>query len=237
MNKLEQRIKYQFKNREVLKQALTHSSYGYEKGKPHNERLEFLGDAILGFVISEWLFSHHPDADEGVLSKQKSALVSEETLAKKALELGLGSLLNLGKGELRSGGKSKPSILSDAVEALIAAVERDGGFTHAQQLIWRLFEPELEQELLVLKNDQDFKSLLQEKTQEMGLGFPEYKIKNITGPEHKRVFQFELMVGEVKGPIGKGTSKKRAQQESARKALADERFWEKIESRNKKERS
>lgn len=230
MKKLEALLGYKFKNKDILKQALTHSSYGYEKSVPHNERLEFLGDAILGFVIAEKLFSLHPDVDEGVLSKQKSAVVSEETLARKAIQLDIGSQLHLGRGESKSGGREKNSILSDAVEAIIAAVERDGGFEPARELVLRLFTEELEQELLVLKNDQDLKSLLQEKTQKLGFGFPEYHVKQIQGPEHSRIFQYEIVIAGIKGACGQGSSKKRAQQDCARKVLSDETYWAKIES-------
>lgn len=228
MKQIETLIGYTFKDKAILKQALTHASYGYEKGVPHNERLEFLGDAILGAVIAEYLFTQHPDVDEGVLSKQKSAIVSEETLAKKANQLNLGKALLLGKGEMRSGGHLKPSILSDAFEAIIAAVERDSGFEAARKFVNRLFQPELQQELLVLKNDQDFKSLLQERTQKMGLGFPIYKMDKVLGPEHDRSFCFKIQIAGIDGPFGEGSSKKRAQQECARKALDDPNFWSKI---------
>ena len=225
MSSLEEKIGYRFKRGELLQQALTHSSFGYENSCPHNERLEFLGDAILGYVVSRKLFEHFPEKDEGTLSKLKSVLVSSQTLAKKAKLLGLGPDLRLGKGETRAGGHKKKSILSDAVEALIGAISLDGGPEAAERFIGFLYNDEIKDASIEIKNAVDFKTLLQEKLQEHALGLPDYSLVKEEGPAHDRRFLMQVSVGTFHGPMGRGKSKKSAQQECARLLLEDESFW------------
>ncbi|CAM2066804.1 ribonuclease III [Sulfidibacter corallicola] len=225
MDEFQEIINYQFRNKDLLLQALTHSSYGYEKSVPHNERLEFLGDSILGYVVSRNLFLQFRDENEGTLSKLKSVLVSSKTLARKAKQIGLGKVLRLGKGERKAGGSAKTSILADAVEALIGAVSLDGGLEKADEFIHFLLGDDIANATLEIKNSVDFKTLLQEKLQEQGLGLPRYILESEEGPAHNRIFRVRAEVGDYQGPSGNGSSKKNAQQESARLFLDDERFW------------
>jgi len=221
----EQKINYKFVNRDLLTEALTHSSFGYENGSAYNERLEFLGDAILGFVISRELFNRYRHENEGTLSKLKSVLVSAKSLAKKAREIRLGEYLRLGKGEDKAGGRKKPSILADGLEALIGAVVQDGGLDAGDRLIRFLFMEEIANVTLEVKNKIDFKTLLQERLQEQSLGLPTYDVTSEEGPAHARRFLVRVKVGDYLGPIGRGTSKKNAQQECAKHLLEDEQFW------------
>ncbi|CAM2007885.1 ribonuclease III [Acanthopleuribacter pedis] len=230
MDRLEEIIQYRFDKKELLLQALTHSSYGYERSVPHNERLEFLGDSILGYVVSRNLYLQFPNKNEGTLSKLKSVLVSSKTLARKAKEIQLGEVLRLGRGERKAGGHKKTSILADAVEALIGAVSLDGGLDKADELINVLFGEDIANATIEIKNAVDFKTLLQEKLQEQGLGLPKYILKSEEGPAHSRVFRVCAEVGGYAGPVGEGTSKKNAQQESARLLLDDTNFWNEVES-------
>lgn len=221
-------IEYQFNNRALLDEALTHSSYGYENQTPFNERLEFLGDAILGYVVARELFVHFPTENEGTLSKLKSVLVSADTLAKKAKALGLGANLRLGKGELKAGGRRKRSILADAVEALIGAVAMDGGLPAAEAMILAMFGNEISSATLEIKHSTDFKTLLQERLQEQSLGLPTYRVIQEEGPPHDRRFRVQVFVADYCGPVGLGTSKKNAQQDCARLLLDDTCFWDEV---------
>lgn len=231
MEALEQRIRYRFKQPEHLVEALTHSSYGYENQTSYNERLEFLGDAILGYVISKALFLRFPKEPEGVLSKMKSVLVSAPFLAKKARDIGLGENLRLGKGENKAGGRRKPSILADAMEAVIGAIALDGGMEEAESFINLLFEEDVQNASLEIKNAVDFKTLLQERLQEYGLGLPKYVLDREEGPAHNRRFCVHVEIADYKGPSAVGTSKKNAQQECARKFIEERAFWERYESK------
>jgi len=226
MQALEQIIDYAFADKNLLVEALTHSSYGYEKHCAFNERLEFLGDAILGYVISHELYCTFPQQQEGNLSKLKSVLVSSQSLAVKAREISLGDFLRLGKGEDKGGGRTKTSILADAMEALIGAVELDGGLEASRSLILKLYHQDIQGATLDIKNNVDFKTLLQEKLQEQGLGLPRYAVAGEEGPAHDRRFRVRVSVAGHEGPIGIGTSKKNAQQESARLLLEDTHFWQ-----------
>lgn len=225
MQALEEIIGYKFKQTQLLVEALTHSSYGYENQCSFNERLEFLGDSILGYVISHELYCTFPRQQEGNLSKLKSVLVSSTNLAEKAREIGLGEFLHLGKGEAKGGGREKTSILADAMEALIGAVELDGGLEASRTFILKLYQKDIQGATLDIKNNVDFKTLLQEKLQEQGLGLPRYTVAHEDGPAHNRRFQVQVMVASHKGPVGIGTSKKNAQQECARLLLEDAHFW------------
>lgn len=226
MASFEERIGYTFKNRALLEEALTHSSFGYENQSSYNERLEFLGDAILGYVVSRELFSHFPEKDEGLLSKLKSVLVSSRTLAKKARDIGLADMLRLGKGETKAGGHKKSSIRADALEALIGAISLDGGLQEAKDFIVRILGEDIYSATIDIKNATDFKTLLQEKLQHRAWGLPTYTLIKEEGPAHKRLFLMEISVGNYKGPMGEGSSKKNAQQDAARQLLEDETFWQ-----------
>ena len=226
MEALEETIQYHFKQKPLLEEALTHSSYGYEMNCPHNERLEFLGDAILGYVVSQKLFLDFPEDPEGTLSKMKSVLVSAPMLEQKAREIQLGASLRLGKGERKAGGHKKRSILADAMEALIGAISLDGGFVEAERFIYRLFDDDLRDVSRDIKDTVDFKTLLQERLQELGLGLPNYVLVREEGPAHNRRFFVYAEIAGYKGPEAMGTSKKTAQQECARLLLNDNKFWD-----------
>ncbi|MBW1734915.1 MAG: ribonuclease III [Deltaproteobacteria bacterium] len=218
---LEKNLGYSFRNAELLAQALCHSSYVNEhahQGLKDNERLEFLGDAVLDLVISHILMFRFKEVTEGELSKFRALVVDEAGLYRVGVGLGLGDYLLLGKGEEQSGGREKPSILADATEALIGAIYLDAGFNKAMEVIEKLFAPLLER---VGTGDliHDFKSLLQEFTQQSCKVLPRYRLIKEAGPAHDRNFQVELT---LKGEIlarGEGKSKKEAEQHAARRAL------------------
>jgi len=220
-----EQLRYRFRDEALSQQALTHSSYGNENHCSHYERLEFLGDSILGFLIAQELFQRYPEAGEGDLSKQKSVLVSTPSLAAKARELDLARHLRIGEGERRSGGYEKESILADLVESVIAALFLDGGLERARSFVLGLFQEELSLPDLNLKESQDFKTLLQERLQGRGWPLPEYAIVLEEGPAHHRVFAAEVQIGGFCGPRGMGRTKKAAHQDAARLLLQDESFW------------
>jgi ribonuclease-3 len=210
---------------ELLQLALTHRSYAYENGGlPTNERLEFLGDSVLGVVITETLYRSHPDLSEGRLAKLRAAVVNARALAEVALTIGLGEHVFLGKGEEATGGRGKASILSDTVEAVIGAVYLSGGFENAAALIHRLFDPMLDA-AAALGAGLDWKTSLQELSAEHELGVPEYLIED-DGPDHAKVFTARVRVGRQVYGHGVGRSKKEAEQqaaESAYRALSADR--------------
>jgi ribonuclease-3 len=218
LDALERAIDYCFLDRGLLRQALTHPSYANERGDSrHYERLEFLGDAVLGLIASEWLYQRYPEAPEGELAKLKSFLVSAPALSRYARQLGIGPLLMLGVGEDRSGGREKASILADATEALFCAVFLDGGLTAARALIAAV----LERSMSARQDDQrlDAKTRLQELLQARGLGLPSYELVEEAGPGHDKVFTVECRLAAE--PIGRaeGKSKKVAEQGAAAAAL------------------
>lgn len=229
MTSFEERIGYTFQNRALIAEALTHSSFGYENQSAYNERLEFLGDAILGYVVSRELFTQFPDKNEGILSKLKSVLVSSKTLARKSRDIGLAEMLRLGKGETKAGGHKKTSIRADALEALIGAISLDGGLGEAEKFILNILGEEIRSATIDIKNATDFKTLLQEKLQHRAWGLPTYTLEQEDGPAHKRVFRMRISVGKHQGPMGEGSSKKNAQQDAARQLLEDKIFWETYE--------
>jgi ribonuclease-3 len=216
---LQPRLSYTFKDEELLERALTHKSYANEhKRTSDNERMEFLGDAVLGLVVSEHLMYSCPDATEGDLSRLRAAIVSEPALASVARDIGLGNFLLLGKGEDQSGGRDKDSLLADCLEALIASVYLDGDYDAAEALIFLLFES-------VIKTTcdigmlHDYKTSLQEICQERLKQLPEYRVVSETGPDHQKEFEMEVWIkGELYGR-GTGKSKKEAEQGAAREAL------------------
>lgn len=202
---------------ELLQLALTHRSYAYENGNlPTNERLEFLGDSVLGVVVTETLYLRHPDLSEGRLAKLRAACVNARALAEVARTIGVGEHLLLGKGEESTGGRGKSSILSDTVEALIGAVYLSGGFEEATRVVHLLFDPMLEA-AAALGAGLDWKTSLQELCAEHELGVPEYVIE-AEGPDHMKTFTARVRVGERLHGHGVGRSKKEAEQQAAESA-------------------
>jgi len=217
---LENRLGYTFRNRYLLEEALTHRSSTNEVsgGIADNQRLEFFGDSILGFLISHFLFVRFPDAREGDLTRMRAALVDEQNLFAVAARLDLGSFLVLGKGEERSGGREKRSILADACEAVIAAVFLDGGIRAARKVVRQLFE---ESDNTALSGAaRDYKSELQELVQSRSAPAPKYELTGVDGPDHEKVYTVSVLLDGVPAGSGSGRSKKEAQQAAAREALA-----------------
>ena len=202
---------------ELLERALTHRSFAYENGGlPTNERLEFLGDSVLGVVVTETLYRNHPDLSEGRLAKLRAAVVNARALAEVARTIGLGTHIMLGRGEEATGGRQKSSILSDTVEAVIGAVYLSGGFEAAAGVIHLLFDPLMEA-AAGLGAGLDWKTSLQELSAEHALGVPEYVIED-TGPDHEKTFTAKVRVGEELYGHGTGRSKKEAEQQAAETA-------------------
>jgi ribonuclease-3 len=214
-------LDYSFKNEELLSQAFRHPSYVYEKDDPgvsDNQRLEFLGDAVINLAISHLLMESFPEMKEGDLSKYRASLVSESGLHFIARELELGDYLLLGKGEERTNGRKKPSILTDALEALIGAIYLDGGFTDVLRVIEGIFSPLLNR-IGLGGSINDFKTELQEYSQEAFQSTPEYRLEKETGPDHNKTFYVAVYLkGNVLGR-GEGKSKKEAEQRAAKEAL------------------
>ncbi len=222
LHQLEERLGYTFTNIELLRGALYHSSYANEHramGVSSNERLEFLGDAVLGFVSADFLYRKHPDLPEGELTRIRAALVCEESLYEVAQGLHLGDYLLLGKGEESGGGRKRPSIQADAVEAMLAAVYLDGGMAAASSLIHRVLL-EAEKEETVEERRKDYKTALQELVQRQANQDLTYRMAGETGPDHNKTFVAEVLLnGELIG-TGTGHSKKEAEQDAAGAALA-----------------
>jgi ribonuclease III len=219
---LQQAIGYRFRDRGLLEHAMTHTSRANEDvsgGVADNESMEFLGDALLGFVIADVLFREFPDYDEGRKSKTKAAIVSTATLARQAERLQLGDHLLLGRGEEKTGGRRKQALLGDGYEALIAAIYLDGGIEHARAFIVREFAPLLDEARRVGVSGQDYKSALQELLQSRDLGLPEYRLIGTLGPDHRKQFEIEVLVKGERLAVASGASKKEAEQDAARLAL------------------
>ena len=202
---------------ELLDRALTHRSFAYENGGlPTNERLEFLGDAVLGVVVTDTLFRTHLDLSEGRLAKLRAAVVNARALAEVARTIGLGEHVKLGRGEETTGGRNKASILSDTVEAVIGAVYLSGGFEAASTVVHLLFDP-LMATAARLGAGLDWKTSLQELSAEHALGVPEYVIED-EGPDHEKTFSAQVQVGSSLYGHGTGRSKKEAEQQAAETA-------------------
>jgi ribonuclease-3 len=219
---LQRTIGYRFRDRGLLEHAMTHTSRANEDvsgGVRDNESLEFLGDAVLGFVIADLLFNEFPDRDEGQKSKIKAALVSTVTLARLAERLSLGDHLLLGRGEEKTGGRRKQALLADGYEALIAAVYLDGGIEHARAFVAREFGALLADARDAGATGQDYKSALQELVQARNAPLPEYRLVGTLGPDHRKLFQVEVVVRGEPLAEATGASKKEAEQEAARLAL------------------
>ena len=211
-------IQYEFRDISLLRQALTHSSYANEcrnKAFKDNERLEFLGDAVLEIVTSEYLFRTYPDKPEGEMSRNRASIVCEQTLDLCAKPLGLSDYLYLGKGEDATGGRKRPSILSDALEAVIGAIYLDGGFSEAQTFVHRFILNDVEHKQLY----SDCKTKIQEYAQAHKLGNPDYRLTGSEGPDHNKTFFVDLYLKDEKISSASGHSKKAAEQQAAYKAL------------------
>ena len=218
LKELQQTIGYMFKKEYLLKQAVTHSSYAHEtmiKEVVDNERLEFLGDAVLELVSSEFLFQTHPDMKEGNMTKLRASLVCEQSLASCAREINLGSYLLLGKGEDLTGGRERDSILSDAWEAIIGAMYLDGGFTSAKEFILKYVLKDIENKKLFY----DSKTILQEVIQNEYKQSLHYMLLSEEGPDHNKVFTVQAYMNQTPLRIGKGKTKKAAEQEAAYQSL------------------
>ncbi|MCG5055568.1 MAG: ribonuclease III [Myxococcales bacterium] len=217
---LEQQLQHRFRNPALCEQALTHKSWvneNQEARRAHNERLEFLGDAVLALVVSDLLMKRHPDSSEGELSKTRAAVVNEAGLTRVAEALSLGQWVFLGRGEEQAGGRSKPSILADALEALIGAVFVDAGFPAAHATVDGLFGERILEAQKVA--GRDYKSRLQELSQAAMKVAPSYTVVGQSGPEHDTMFEVAVQIGGREFARASGRSKKSAQQAAAARAL------------------
>ena len=220
VKELEQKIGYVFKDKSLIERALMHSSYTNEKHLKKyecNERLEFLGDAVLELVSSAYLFNEFPKVSEGELTKTRASMVCEPSLAMCARDIGLGDYLLLGKGEEATGGRKRDSITSDAMEALIGAIYLDGGFTNAKEFIYRFVLTDLEDKKLFY----DSKTILQEMVQAEKAGEIAYRVVKTEGPDHSKSFYVEVLIGDCVYGEGKGRTKKAAEQQAAYHAILD----------------
>lgn len=218
MKDLEMKIGYKFNNKDYLMEALTHSSFANERHKNLNcnERLEFLGDAVLSIISADFLFHQYPDMPEGQLSKLRSSLVCTDSLSKFAREIHLGDYLFLGKGETNTGGADRPSILENAFEALIAAIYLDGGMKCAEQFVLSFLTKAVENHDVSFK---DYKTMLQEIIQQNPSENVNYVLVGESGPDHDKVFEVEVHLNSNVIGKGKGKSKKSAEQAAAKEAL------------------
>lgn len=215
---LEQKINYSFKNRQLLRQALTHSSCANEQkiNKYEDyERLEFLGDAVLELISSDYIYGEHPEMSEGKMTKYRSSIVCEPALAFCAREIGLESYILLGKGEEATGGRNRDSIISDVMEAVIGSIYLDSGIDAAKEFIHRFVLSDLEHKQLFY----DAKTILQEEVQKESGGTLHYELVHEDGPEHNKTFMVDVMINGVKVGRGTGHSKKAAEQQAAYEAL------------------
>ena len=216
VKELQNRIGYAFRDEKLMENALTHSSYANERGKSRifsNERLEFLGDSVLGFVTAEYLFEKYPSRPEGEMTRIRAELVCEHSLAATAEALELGSVLLLGKGEEQNGGRTRKSILADAVEALLAAIYLDGGIAPARAFVLDHILAEKPTELT------DYKTALQERVQGTGGTSPQYKIIDEYGPDHAKTFVARVEIDGAPAGEGSGRTKKEAEQSAAKAAM------------------
>ena len=218
LKELQKNIGYEFKQEQLLRQALTHSSYAHEKnlkGLMDNERLEYLGDAVLELVSSEFLFKNHPEMNEGQMTKLRASLVCEQSLAACARQLELGHYLMLGNGEDLTGGRERDSILSDAWEAVIGAMYLDGGFTSAKEFILKYVLQDIEHKKLFY----DSKTMLQELIQNKYKQILHYVLLSEEGPDHNKTFTVQAYMNDTPLMTGKGRTKKAAEQNAAYQSL------------------
>lgn len=222
MQELEKKLNYTFRDPGLLHEALSHSSYANEHrsaGRRSNERLEFLGDSVLGFVTAEFLFVQHPDLPEGDLTRIRAALVCEQSLYEVARKLDLGAYLKLGRGEEAGGGRQRTSILADATEAVFAAVYLDGGIAAASDLIHRVLL-DAEKEEAVEERRRDYKTALQELIQRQADQVLSYRMIGEEGPDHDKTFRAQVLLNDQPVGTGSGHSKKEAEQSAAKDALS-----------------
>ena len=215
LQEFQKKLGYSFKNEELLKEALTHKSY---KSPVNNERLEFLGDAVLDLIVGEYLFKKFPKAHEGELSKLRASLVNEEGFAKLANRLGIGNYIYISQAEENNEGRTKPSLLSNAFEAVMGAIYLESGLEKVRKLVLELLEsvyPKIDMDSLF----KDYKTTLQELTQARFGVTPTYKLLHSMGPDHKKEFEVAVTLHDKTIATAKGRSKKAAQQEAAKKAL------------------
>lgn len=221
MKDFQEKINYEFKDENYLKEALTHSSYVNENKRckvNYNERLEFLGDSVLGIIISHYLFEKKKNVKEGELTKLRAMIVCEESLSEVADEINLGKYLFLGKGEEATGGRERTSILADAMEAVIASIYLDGGFLKAKKFVLKYMKQ-------IIKNSmdgkifRDYKTHLQEVLQSQKTGNINYKLVEEVGPDHNKKFLVEVLLDQESLGFGKGRTKKEAEQMAAKEAL------------------
>jgi ribonuclease III len=213
---LEKSLGYKFKDPALLRTALTHSSYANEFSTESNERLEFLGDAVLGLVVARLLYDHYPRASEGSLSKQRSAIVSRVNFAKFTRELEIDKLLILGKGEERTGGRDRESNLAGAFEAIIGAIYLDGGYRKVFNVISKLLKNSIDEKDIFI----DYKTKLQEIAQKKYKQIPRYRVVHEEGPPHKKWFHIEVKVVRRVLGVGMGSNKKEAEQSAAKEGLS-----------------
>jgi ribonuclease-3 len=220
LSELEKTLDYFFESPELLNTALTHTSYvkGENRSSGHNERLEFLGDAVLELIVSEYLFINNPQMNEGLMTRVRSRAVYENALFDAAMKIDLGKYLLLSHGEEHTGGREKPSILSDALEAVIGAMYIDGGIEPAKRFILS-FAVDFINEAVRTVTVKDHKTLLQEYVQQNHAGALEYTVISASGPDHKRVFTMEVSIGGVPYGRGQGNSKQEAGQNAAHATL------------------
>lgn len=218
LKEIENNIGYTFKEKSLLSNALTHSSYANEKRIASNERLEFLGDSVLGVVISEYIYKRLNGINEGDLSKLRASIVCETSLFKAAKRIGLDEALRLGNGEEQTGGRKRPSIVSDAFEAVIAAIYLDDGLETAREWVLSHTETDIE-EAISGKRNNDYKTTLQEKIQKSHIGEISYELIRESGLDHNKTFVMGVYVNNEKLGEGEGQSKKEAQQQAAKYAL------------------
>ncbi len=228
LSRLQKLLKYEFRNKRLLDQSLTHRSYAYEqpKKKADNERLEFLGDAVLGFAVSAYIYKYFPECLEGEMTRIRSLLVNRQTLESLARKLAIGKYVLFGKGESASGGAEQSRNLVCAYEALIGAIYVDGGFKKAGSFIDSQFRPEFRK----IKQGgarKDYKSILQEYTSKTYKTTPHYIVVSEEGPEHKKHFEIEVCYGGLPRGQGKGKNKKAAEQNAAYNALVGEGLLDK----------
>lgn len=211
-------IGYDYKNIDYLRNALTHSSYANENAVPDNERLEFLGDSVLSIVVSDYIFRRMGNRAEGDLSKFRASIVCEQSLADAAAEFGLNEYIFLGKGEEMTGGRTRPSIVSDAFEAVIASIYLDGGMEAARKWVLEHLMKQIET-VLSGHGYSDYKSTLQEKVQKGNTGRVTYELISSEGEDHNKIFRIAVAIDGVKKAEGEGKSKKEAEQAAAKAAL------------------
>lgn len=211
---------YRFRDRKLLRRALVHRSFSHEADEAeHNEPLEFLGDAVLGFLVAERVVRRRADLDEGAMTRLRATLVNTGSLAAEAERIGLGDALLLGRGEDLSGGRRKESLLADGFEAVVGAMFLDGGIRPVRTLVTRLFRSSIEAAPGPGTRATDAKTELQEFVQQRGWPLPRYRVVGETGPDHAREFSVEVLVRHEVAGVGHGTAKKRAEQEAAASAL------------------